>query len=254
MSNNEQFALIIGGTTGMGKATADRLLRRGVSVGIVGRNRSRLDATRDELAAHGSVDIFEVDLYDTSAVQSFIEQIEARTTPINYLVNAAGTFNPKPFLEHTSEDYDSYLDLNKATFFITQAVARNMSANGGGSIVNIGSMWAKQAIKATPSSAYSMAKAGLHSLTQHLAMELAEHRIRVNAVSPAVVATPIYETFIDPKEVDEALTGFNDFHPLGRIGQAQDVASAIDYLLSDDAGWVTGTVLDIDGGVMAGRN
>ena len=99
--------------------------------------------------------------------------------PIQYLVNAAGYFSPKPFLEHGKEDYRRYHDLNEATFFITQAVAKNMKANGGGSIVNIGSMWAKQAIKATPSSAYSMAKAGLHSFTQHLAMELAHSPTRV---------------------------------------------------------------------------
>ncbi len=125
---------------------------------------------------------------------------------------------------------------------------------GGGSIVNIGSMWAKQAIKATPSSAYSMAKAGLHSLTQHLAMELAEHKIRVNAVSPAVVVTPIYGAFIEPTKIEETLAGFNGFHPIGRVGRPEDVAAVADFLLSDESSWVTGAVWDVDGGVMAGRN
>ena len=148
---------------------------------------------------------------------------------IKYLVNAAGYFNPTPFLDHSEDNYEAYMGINKALFFISQAVAKNMVAHGGGSIVNIGSMWAKQAIKATPSSAYSMAKAGLHSLTQHMAMELADHHIRVNAVSPAVVKTPIYETFIDPKEMDSTLATFDSFHPIGRIGTPEDVAN--DYIL-----------------------
>ena len=173
---------------------------------------------------------------------------------IRYLVNAAGYFNPKPFLEHTEDDYDVYMDLNRAMFFISRAVAKNMSDHGGGSIVNIGSMWAKQAVKATPSSAYSMAKAGLHALTQHMAMELADYNIRVNAVSPAVVKTPIYETFIDPDELDQALAGFDEFHPIGRIGTSDDVANSIDFLLSERSSWVTGAIWDVDGGVIAGRN
>ena len=253
-NSRNKTAIIIGGTTGMGKATAELLLQDGIEVIVLGRPNKNLDTTKEQLSKIGNVKTIGIDLFDSKSIQDFISELKTIAPNVKYLVNAAGYFSPKSFLEHTEQDYDIYHNFNKAFFFITQAVSKLMKENGGGSIVNIGSMWAKQAIKATPSSAYSMAKAGLHSLTQHLAMELAEHNIRVNAVSPAVVVTPIYGAFIEKDKIEETLQGFNEFHPIGRVGRPDDIAKTIHFLLTDQSSWVTGAIWDIDGGVMAGRN
>jgi len=154
-------ALIVGGSSGIGLATAKLLANEGVNVVLVGKNGSKLEEAVKAVSTFTnvstiSINAIQVDLYKPADVQKLIKYVEDAAVPFHYLINAAGYFNPKPFLQHTCEDYDVYHDLNKSLFFITQAVAKRMSQHSVGSIVNVGSMWAKQAVKATPSSAYSM--------------------------------------------------------------------------------------------------
>lgn len=246
--------IAVGGSSGMGRQSAEDVVAAGGSAVIIGRDKARVDDTVDTLSRSGQAWGITADLADRGEVSRVQDTLAAEHDDATLLVNAAGFFIPKSFLDYEGTDYDAYLELARSAFFITQTITKGMIASGEGAIVNIGAMWAHQAIAATPATGYSMGKAALHALTHNLAMELAEHKIRVNAVAPAVVATPLYEGFVPKDQLEATLDGFNSFHPLGRVGTPKDIASAVTYLLSDDASWVTGAILNVDGGVMAGRN
>lgn len=255
MSFSGKVVLVTGGGSGMGKAAAKAFLAQDARVVLGGRRADVLKAAALELDPSGkSVAIVAGDVGRKQTGAQLVQTAVEKFGGLDVLVNAAGIFKPMPFLDHTEEDLDAYLGaILKGTFYTSQAAIPAMRKRGGGAIVNIGSMWASQAVAATPSSAYSAAKAGVHALTHNLAIEHGKDQIRVNTIAPAVVDTPVYESFIPKADLAAVLGSFDAFHPLGRIGSTDDVIGAILFLAGPASRWITGAILPVDGGVMAGR-
>jgi NAD(P)-dependent dehydrogenase (short-subunit alcohol dehydrogenase family) len=248
--------LITGGGGGIGRASAERFLEGDASVVLNGRRQEVLDAAREELDPSGErVALHAGDTSSPEVARRLVEVAIARYGGVDVLVNSTGIFRPTPFLEQTEEEFEEAMDsILRPTFYVSQAAALAMRERGGGAIVNVGSMWAEDALSITPASAYSAAQAGRHALTKNLAIELAPENIRVNTVALGFVETPSYVRFMTPEEAREVLDSVNAFHPLGRHGQPEDVVEAILFLAGERAAWITGTTLPIDGGVLAGRN
>jgi NAD(P)-dependent dehydrogenase (short-subunit alcohol dehydrogenase family) len=251
-----KVVLITGGGGGIGKAAAKRFLDEGASVVLSGTRAAVLEAAQREIDPAGENTAIRAGaITGRRQARDLVRFVIERFGAVDVLVNSTGIFRPVPFLEQTEEHFEEAQDsILRPTFWTAQAVAAAMRERGaGGAIVNVGSMWAVDAIATTPTSAYSAAQAGRHALTKNLAIELAPEGIRVNTVALAFVETPAYERFLSPEEAHEVLESVDTFHPLGRRGQPADVVEAIVFLAGPGAGWITGTLLPIDGGVLAGR-
>lgn len=252
MSLQDKVVLITGGGTGIGADAAHGFVEAGARVVLNGRREKILAETAFQIDPAGErVAYVAGDIGQPETSRRLVSTAVERFGGVDVLFNNAGIFEPKPFLNLAEEDLDRYLNLVRGYFITTQIAISEIRKRGGGAVINTGSMWALHAIAATPCSASSMAKGGIHALTRNLAIEFAPDKIRVNAIAPAVVETPLFDPLLTP----EQLAAFNAFHPLGRNGRERDITAAV-LFLADEAlsGWITGVILPVDGGVTAGRN
>ncbi len=174
---------------------------------------------------------------------SVIELDRLVSEPLDVLVNNAGQFGVKPFLETTGEDLDQFYNSNlRGTFFTSQAVVPEMIKAKRGSIISIGTTLVNHGMADAPVTGPMTSKGGIHALSVSLAAELAQHNVRVNVVAPGIIRTPL---------IGEGADSFAPIHPLGRIGEVEDISDAVAYIAQ--AEFVTGTVLEVDGGYTHGR-
>ena len=241
-----QTVIVTGGATGIGYAVAEQFVGRGANVLLNGRTRAKLAGAAEKLGNPDRVAFIAADITQPASAQIIVDAALERFGRLDVLVNNAGIFYNKPFTDYTVEDLDAFLGYLRGTFVLTQSAVRAMRQQPeGGAIINVSTILAFNGVAGLPSSAPIAAKGGITALTRNLSIELAADNIRINAVAPGVVPTPLYG------ELNEAqLNGLKNMQPLGRYGTPTDIADAVLYLAH--ATWVTGVILPVDGGVDAG--
>ena len=244
MTTNIKTILITGASSGMGLDIARGFLERGSNVVMNARNSEKLAAAARALGDENRIAIVPGDIGNKETGEKMVKSAVERFGSADVLVNNAGIFGMKPFLESTEEDLDKYIHINlKGTYFVTQAVVRQMKKQGGGSIVNIGTVLITHSMAGVPASAALITKGGVHALTTSLASELAADNIRVNAVAPGIIRTPIYG--------DADVDAFGAVALMNRVGEVQEITEAVIHLAT--AGFTTGVILPVDGGFVHGR-
>jgi NAD(P)-dependent dehydrogenase (short-subunit alcohol dehydrogenase family) len=236
MNSSHKVAVITGASQGIGAGLVRGFLDRGYRV--VANSRSiKPDNATDVLTVAG-------DIADPAVAKRVIDGAVETFGRVDTLVNNAGMFIAKPFTEYTESDFISKISLNLAGFFyVSQHAIRQMLTQGSGHIVNVTTTLVGQPVKGVPSALASLTKGGLDAATRSLAIEFAEQGIRVNAVAPGVVKTPMHKP--------ESHTFLSGLHPLGRMGEVREIVEAVLYL--ESATFVTGETLHVDGGAHAGH-
>ena len=244
---DDKVALVTGGGSGIGEATAQRLAAEGARVFIVGRRQERLSAVVDRIrAGGGTADGCPVDLSTRTGGDEAVTAAVAWGSRLDILVNAAGTFPATPVDSLDDSDWEDALAINLGAVMRTSRAAARVMAESGGAIVNISSVNAVMGDNVSVCSAYSAAKSGQLGLTMQFAAELAP-AIRVNAILPGPVDTPMLEGWLDDPE--ERRAWLERFVPLNRVGHPEEIAGAVAFLVSDDGSYITGAVLPVDGGM-----
>lgn len=242
-------AIVTGGAGGIGARVALGLAEFGAKVGIVDIDGSDLAATADSITAiGGEIETVFADVTDGDAVTDAVERVQSALGPLKHAVNCAGTNNQIPAEDLTRADWQKLLDINLTGVFLScQAEGRAMIANGGGTIVNIGSVSAHIANRGLDQVHYNASKAGVLQLTKSLGLEWASENVRVNSVSPGYTATPMA---LSP-QVWPLVEVLQKDIPMQRLAQTEELVGPIVFLLSGASSYVTGTDLLVDGGAVA---
>jgi 3-oxoacyl-[acyl-carrier protein] reductase len=250
MRLNEKVAIVTGASSDIGKGIAKRFVEEGAKVILVARNLEQLEATRKEIGNEGSTVSISCDLTDESQVLQAVNQIMNTYGKIDILINNAGAINdPIHFHEMQDSEIKKLIDVNLfGVFHMTKAVLSKMSDVKRGAIVNIGSISSERAIPRVHLAVYSSTKAAIAMFTKSIAVEYARKNIRCNCVNPGIINSGMIKPYLDDPQARKVL---EERLPLARVGEPEDVANAALYLASDEANWVTGAILNVDGGKTA---